>query len=249
MTAVARTRRIQPGSRIRWIDVERAAFHAHRPVFDALPPPRRRIGTGEWAAMAGATIVVVFFWLASIVGYAVLYNGYRFGATTPDYERMIPVSGVLYLGALVYLIGAALVWVFGGRVPTYMNTVTAFTTGILGALAAFSIVQHGRAEGVENWAVWATVVAGVALGGFVVGTMFQLGSRRRVKEGPEAERRRAGIESLSPEERVAIRADLDAAIGELAERGLIDQAAAAAARDAELGFLAETMRAAGHAQR
>ena len=248
MTAVARTRRIQPGSRIRWIDVERAAFHAHRPVFDAVPPPRRRIGTMEWLAASGSAIVIVCFWLASIAGYVVLYDGYRFGARAPDYERMIPVSGVLYLAALVYLVGAVLVWAFGGRKPTYMNTVTAFTTGVLGALAAISIAQHGSAEGVENWSLWAPVVAGVAVIGFAVGTMFQLGSRRRVKEGPEADRRRAGIEGLSPEDRDGIRADLDDAIGELEERGLIDAVTASAARDAELGFLAETMRAADRAR-
>lgn len=244
MTAVARTQRIQPGSNVRWIDIERAAFHAHRAVFDAKPAARRAIRPWEHVASAVVAIIMACFWLAPIAGYVIVTDSRRFGPATPDYERMIPISGGFYLCAVVYLVVAAILWACGGRKPNGLVATNAFMTGILGTLAAISLARHGAEEGVANWEQWTTAVASAAIVGFIVGTMVQAGSRRRVKEGPEADRRRAGIEGLTPEERDAIRADLADAIDDLEQRGLIDTATAEAARTAELGFLAGSVRAA-----
>lgn len=258
MSALDRALRLQPGSTVRWDRIERAAFARHPSVLDDARAPRREIRPAERVALFAVALLAFAAFLAPVLGLAAVSEG-RFTVRSPDYDTMIPVAGVLYSVTLVVVAGLLVRWLVrrpsrDGFAATYSGM-----TMVLGAPTAGLVATRGAEHSVAGWAPWVVPVVAAVVVAVVLAAVLSVHAIRRDLRSPRAgaadrsvrlsakqraalERRRERVAALPDAERVEIRADVDASIAHLEQRGLITAAEADRARGVELGGLGMLMR-------
>lgn len=247
MTATEAAARIQPGSPVRWRDLELAAFREHADVVRALDPRGRRSSAARSPLRIVRIVVVALVALCPVWSFASLLGG-RFTAVQVDGETAIPMA------AIFTTIGLAMPLWLAWRGLSDPEQRRGSLAGIGGIYAGIGVVLGilvvARAEPGQSIALALVPFAATVLVGLVLvaaGALFAMrGSRaprpgRASAPGGPLSGVRAAIERLDEPARTAVRADLDAAIVDLERRGVVDRGAAAAARRAELGLLALRM--------
>lgn len=253
MTALSRAQQVQPGSTVRWDRIERDAFASRPEVVGPAPAePRKLVAKDRWLMGVGLLVAAVVFG-SPIWGYvAVAADGSRFATAARDSDpgSTIPVAGAFFGCALVALLAMIVTWfVRGRRKAAGPELGFASLTLVLGSMTALSVWRRGESAGVDDWQLWiipiivATVVGGVhALVLLISRLRHEANSRLSFADADLLELRRERAAELDSAEQAAIRADLEAAITDLEQRGLISGTVAERARRAELGALALAMR-------
>lgn len=260
MSAQTEAARFAPGSTVRWKAIEVAAFDGHREVLQHLDPAgtfnggRRRSGPGGLKVIALLPFILIMFAVlgAPIWGFVALF-GDRFGRSDPDPASAIPVAGVVFAIGLPFLIISLVLWLRAGSAKDASRETQAVMAMALGTVSAVIVATRGSASDVPGWPGWLIPVAATGLIGGAF-TVLLLRARRsgrvvtRTRSEPAdgtavepLKRVRLAVEKLPPEQLTAIRHDIDAAITDLAARGVVGARDAAWARGAELGKLALRM--------
>lgn len=241
--------------------LESFAFQAHPEVVATLgadgaslaalataPETTRMRSLGMWGAVL-AYILLVF--VASAGGVAVLVVGRNLSALTDPFATAtaITASGALFLGAIAGQLVLWGTWLHDGRYwsPVHAGLgVFGAVAGIVAIAAAGIRASEEDAPGTTGWMVpmVVTAVLGVALAIAV----YLRKAHRAPEDGQDAPTPQdtalasgadgtASAGSLPRTEQDRIRADVDAALHILADRGLLDDAELARALDTPLGRL------------
>lgn len=72
-------------------------------VLESPRKQRRKVRPWEWVLLVPALIIWAVFWLTPILGLAAI-SDVRYASIEPDPEQAIPLAGVFYACALLYLI-------------------------------------------------------------------------------------------------------------------------------------------------
>ncbi|QEE62106.1 hypothetical protein FVA74_11395 [Salinibacterium sp. dk2585] len=257
MKARARARQLQPGSTVRWDRIERDAFAGHPGVVYDAPGPttskeKKKMRRRDWFLTVPLFIIVAAAVGSPIWGFvAIAADGSRFATAARDSDpaTTIPVAGAFFACALLVLLSLMIAWLVRGR-PRAAGFEFGYSviTLILSIMAAFSISRRGEMGGVEGWDLWVLpAVACIIVGGLfafvlsVIRLRHQAASTLSFENADLLESRTEKAKELSDTERAAIRADLDAAIADLEERGIICATTAERARRAPLGGLSLTL--------
>ncbi|WP_460774606.1 hypothetical protein [Microbacterium sp. GXF7504] len=200
------------------------------------------------AARAGAGIVVVLAVIGLLAPIAAVtaMGGDRFNFFRMDASDSVPLAGALFIVTAVTQLIVLILWLRrGARFDGFVLGVV-LVGAVFSGLGLIGMPNAGVYDGYDGWTAWyPAVIAAFAIP--AVTTVALIARRRhRVPEtvaepaaptggGPDAIR--AAIAALPPAERDSILADRDAALAVLAERGILDPARYAAARDTELGML------------
>ena len=258
MSAQELAAQVQPGSAVRWDRLERAAFSGYPPIIDDRLGARATGQSGVrnfFALILGIPLAIVYLacYLAPVWGYAVVYDGIiASAAAAPDPKVAFPLSAVFFIVASCLLVLSTAHWIIAGRRRNGFYQVQAGLAVGLGFLAAQTIQYEGATGGFDNWPLWLIPSLSAATLGVLFLFLHVLSSRarnRRVRTGLAREhdlpskrfrmvrQRRKRISALSPEQRAAVRSDIDSAINDLERRRLIVSAEADRARGVELGAL------------
>jgi hypothetical protein len=257
VSARALAAKLQPGSTVRWDRLERAGFAAHPSVLEdggAKPKVRK----SKWNLIWGIPLVILYFfcYLAPIWGTAAISVS-RFQTYRQDPEETIPLSGTLFLFALLLLVVSFGHWIITGRRRNGFYEVQAALALTLGGLSAAAVRMNGLDKEIDSWQTWiipiivTVVLATVFLVLLVIARVSQ-GARAKSKPRDEGDdvpsnkiellkRRRERVAALSDAERASIARDIVSSIIDLEQRGLISAHEAERARGAELGALALRM--------
>ncbi|GAA2171297.1 hypothetical protein GCM10009846_04630 [Agrococcus versicolor] len=250
-TAVAAASRLEPGAAVRWRDLELAAFSQHPRVTRALDPRGRRSATRPSSMRVVRMIVVALVALCPVWTLATLLGG-RFVDVQVDGATAVPAAAILTTIGLA--VPAWLAWRGLSDPAQRRGSLAGIGAIYLGIGIVLGILVVARADAGQAIALALVPFAATALIGLllvVAGAWFAL--RGRGAQGPHAGRGapapvdgplpvvRAAVARLDEPARAAVRADLDAAIVDLERRGVIDRAASATARRADLGLLAVRM--------
>ncbi|MCW4384965.1 hypothetical protein OH146_04165 [Salinibacterium sp. SYSU T00001] len=182
-----------------------------------------------------------------IWGYvAIAADGSRFATAAPDSDpaATIPVAGSMFLATFLSLAILAIAWLVGGRRFDGFTFGYSLVALVLALMASLSISARGRAAEVASWEFWVIPpIASAALGALLALVMFVLRLRHQASDSLSFKAanlladRRDRLASISADETARIRSDLEAAIADLEQRGVITPATAARAREIELGGL------------
>jgi hypothetical protein len=244
---------------------------AHRidPLGEFGPP--RPAASGGGARMLGAVgkvafvavviVGVIVFYFPAIFGVATLI-GDRFGREHPDPFVTIPVTGVIFAYVFVTLVITFVPWVRGGRKKDLLRESQALAAAGLGIISVFLAWSLGASAGVPNWQLWTAVMAVATVFAIVYCVMTLRAHRAETVRSLKARLRgdvdddgddtlprepvkrvRQVIDRLTDEDKQAVRRDLEAAIADLASRGVITADAAGVARGCALGALSLRMEA------
>lgn len=267
MSARNAAAKVQPGSTVRWDRLERAALSEHQSVLDKVWPSLDKKVHKFWAWNLLWAIPVVILYLACY--FAPVWGAAAMGVHAPfiggaapdmDPEQAIPLAGIFYVIAVVMSLISFVHWLITGRRRNGFYQVQAWLVLVFGALTALRVTYKGERDSVESWQMWlipvgaAVVFAAIVLVFHLVASLsrdVRMESNSQSSASAEADlppnklelfqQRREQVARLSDAERAALRLDIDAAINELAHRGVITEAEAERARDAELGALALRM--------
>jgi hypothetical protein len=181
----------------------------------------------------------------------------RFQTYRQDPEETIPLSGTLFLFALLLLVVSFGHWIITGRRRNGFYEVQAALALTLGGLSAAAVRMNGLDKEIDSWQTWiipiivTVVLATVFLVLLVIARVSQ-GARAKSKPRDEGDdvpsnkiellkRRRERVAALSDAERASIARDIVSSIIDLEQRGLISAHEAERARGAELAALALRM--------
>ena len=198
-------------------------------------------------------ILIAVLFIAPIIGFAILI-GDRYGRTRPDPAHSIPTAGIIFSISLPLLLISFVLWLKAGRPNDQIRRYQAGIACVLGAYSALLIQRRGSAASVSNWTLWIIPVSAVTVIGAVFSVLLWTALQRARAEAPSSSKARLKtasataaasrlervaeqINRLSDAQRASVRADLTAAIHDLADRGLITPSDAEWARGAELGNL------------
>lgn len=255
MSAHELARKIPAGGRVDWNQIEWAAFQGT----SALDGKSRRGSKPQLWVLIPLVIVVAFFALTPIMGFVILSEGGRFATAARDSDpsKTIPWAGVFFACAAVALVVLVIAWIVTKK-PMAARGFGLYTA-IFAIIALFGIYRRGREHSVENYELWSIPVWVAAVLGSILAVLYVIAGiqrllkqdgRRSPRSGRSEERDRAQLEqrrqritALTPEQRRAVREDLDAAVHELASRKLISPEQEERALSAELGALAFEMNA------
>ncbi|AWB90016.1 hypothetical protein C2138_11105 [Salinibacterium hongtaonis] len=256
MSAQGLAAKAQPGSTVRWDRLEKAAFSDQPSVLAALEGVRRSPQNTKprWQLVLAVPIVLAmgFSMLLPILGVSAIAVG-RFQNYEAPPEEMIPLAGLFYLGTAIALLAWIVIWFMGDRRRSGVALTFSVMTVVLGALTGITMSERGTESSVASWESWIIPVV-AAIGLAAVLAMLQLFARSK-KSGAsldqssglppnklaELKARRDAVSDLAETDRLAIKRDLDAAVSDLEQRGLITAADAERARGTELGGLALRM--------
>lgn len=229
---------------VRWKSLEIAAFSSHRTILRALGATRadkrsaKRGPTFRWwyvllIPVMLAAALVGFYPAGAFLLLADGRNG-RFDISGIEASVALPLAGALLLvGGVVHLV---VVLRRRRRHPTQSGFDGVAV--VFGAIDALSIARRGSDDDVRAWQLWlvvALLVVLVGVTGLVRGR--RLAEPVDTQDGePRAAVRRL-VAKLSDAERDAVRRDLEAAVDDLARRGLVTPETAVRAKEAELGML------------
>ena len=260
MNAQTVAAQVQPGRRITWDEIERAAFAKHPSALGTSPLKRKPEGSKAGFVLTliiGIPLVVVYLAcvFAPIWGFAAVYDGFiAAAAPKPDYETAIPVSGVMFAIAGVTLLASTIHWLITRMRRNGFYQMQAALALVLGAITALAITANGRAEDVTDWELW--IIPVLATAGF--GALFLLAHlivtlRRGVQASvtdagtPEPPmtphekklltKRREKVATLSATQQASIRNDLTAAFDDLEARDVLSAQESQRVRAIELGAL------------
>lgn len=235
---------VQPGTPVRWKALELAAWHRHRQVLAAMEPGRHR-GPGFWLVPA----MLLFGLAAPTVGIALLLaGGSRSGFSVHDRVERIPAAGALFLVADLVLV-PFVVWLLAKPSQRRGSSGLGLYALVMGLGAALPAHLAAQEVGMPRRWLWLTPMIVTAAAGLV---MLVIGGMARLKDHPtdmgnqpaSGGRRsaiRAAVADVSESEREVVETQLRRAIGDLADRGLIDRGDAERALTAPLGGLSQHM--------
>ncbi|PWB97479.1 hypothetical protein DF220_06275 [Salinibacterium hongtaonis] len=256
MSAQRLAAKAQPGSVVRWDRLEKAAFSDHPSVLAELEGVRRSPQSTKprWQLVLAVPIVLAmgFSMLLPILGVSAIAVG-RFQNYEAPPEEMIPLAGLFYLSTAIALLAWIVIWFMGDRRRSGVALTFSVMTVVLGALTGITMSERGTESSVASWESWIVPVV-AAIGLAAVLAMLQLFARSK-KSGAsldqssglppnklaELKARRDAVSDLAETDRLAIKRDLDAAVSDLEQRGLVTAADAERARGTELGGLALRM--------
>lgn len=244
MTAVAAAAAMQPGSSVRWRDLELAAFAAHPSVVRALDPRGRRSRAARSPMRIVRTVAIALVVLAPVWCLAFLGGGW-FTSAQGDPGFDVPAAAVV--AAIGLVVPGWLVWTVV-RTPAQRRpsvaVIGAIYVAVGGVLAGLVVARAGTGQAIALPLVPFVATIGLGLVLVVLGGVFALRGGRtvapRVAPGP-LPAVRAAVARLDDAERAAVRTDLETAIIDLERRGVVGRGPAAAARRADLGLLALRM--------
>ena len=247
MTATEAAARIQPGSPVRWRDLELAAFREHSGVVRALDPRGRRSAAARSPLRILRIVVVALVALCPVWSFASLLGG-RFIAVQVDGETAIPMAAIFTTIGLAMPLWLA--WRGLSDPAQRRGSLAGIGALYAGIGVVLGILVVARAEPGQSLALAlvpfaATVLVGLVL--VVAGALFATRGTSAVRTGRASTAGgplpgvRAAVARLDEPARAAVRADLETAIMDLERRGVVDRGAAAAARRADLGLLAVRM--------
>jgi hypothetical protein len=260
---VARTARewvggVRDGSGVDWAALQAVAFSQYPTVRRRVDPsgdyvpasvPHKRlrqIGTG---ALVIVFIVAGLSPIMGVIAAACAHGGrgrYSRLSTPPAPGLWIPIAAVSFAVTIAVIAVVTITWWRGGR--TKGSGARAYTA-LCAVLAIISVpvaaVPAADAH-MAGWQGWVAVIAVAAVLG-VLSLIMQLAASRPapdqdgVKRTGRSIRAQRAIARLTPQQRAAVRRDIDSAISELVRRGLVSEDGAQRARAAELGCLPERM--------
>lgn len=260
MSALSRSRQLQPGSKVRWDRLERDAFSARPEVLGGVTASsatsKKKPAPWEWPLLIGAVLVAAVAFGSPIWGYvAIAADDSRFARAAPDSDpnSTIPVAGAFFACAFIVLVALIVAW-FARRRPKSAGFELGFAgvTLVLGAMTALAVWRKGVEADVVTWQMWiipvvaATVLSGIYTFALTVRRLrHQSNSKLSFDDADLLEASQRCAAELDSAEQADIRADLDAAIADLEQRGIITRTVAEQARQVELGGLALNMKSGG----
>ncbi|PWB97478.1 hypothetical protein [Homoserinimonas hongtaonis] len=209
----------------------------------------------QWAWFIPVVIIAVVFALAPLLGLVAVSGGGRFATAAAErpLAETAPFAGVFFLCAVVALVVLIVLWIVRGK-PGVARGFGLYTF-VFASLTLAGLLLRGPEESVNMvWSIPVAIAAG--LGGVLTVLLFvdwvrRLRADAARKPGdppvlsPQAaalkEQLQSRLAHLSGSERDAVKSDLDAAIQDLEQRGLITPAEAERAHSTELGGLAIRM--------
>lgn len=259
MRAENYARSIGKGNKVRWDRIERSAFADYPSVLDPHAVTKRNKEDVKKRTLVGKILVVPMALFAVVTFGAPIWAfalssgvGGRFTSmpSKTDPNVVMVISGIGFVITFLVLTSLVVDWI-RKRFP-----VSGFISGFsiicfFLALFAFGGLSADR-DDVEPMVFTFAVAAALAVGvlGFIFGmVLFVMRLREGAKSGAlsfsdadELLRRRRSVASLPADIQIAIRADIDRAVNELEQRGLISVAERDRALDVELGALALSMK-------
>ncbi|QEW01704.1 hypothetical protein [Microbacterium lushaniae] len=238
---------------VRLARVEIIAFRRHPEIYryfgpdGAVTAARALTARRPIAARAGNGIVALLAVVGVIAPVAAVsaMGGDRFNFFRMDASQSVPLAGALFAVTALTQLVVLLMWLRKGA------RFDGFTLGIVVVALVFSgfgligMVNAGALDGYDGWGAWYPAVIAAFL--ISAGSAIAMMARRRHRvpeavaqpaqptEGPQAAQ--AALRGLGDAELDAIRADRDAALHVLGERGILDPETVARARAADLGTL------------
>jgi len=257
--------KVEPGQDVPWALLETEAFADHPGVAWYLKPDGYRVHFGLWRTMVAYTrgvwflvamiLIALGYYFPNVVAFAIVVNG-RFGMSDFDPHFSIPVAGALFgYSALAMAAESAVRLAKEPKDDKGLRQTLAVADVVFGIIGVITISTVGPDNDVAAWPVWAVVTAistGVAVAYFVAMTVVRRRvTARRKTEGPTVEPLpskpnnviKRALRRLTEQQRSAARSDIDAAITDLADRGVVADQEASVAREAGLAALAKRMLA------
>lgn len=239
-----------------------AAFADHPGVLNALDPSGRNHrprATAAGVAAGAAMLLLVLLILAPIVALVIVVVDWFGQPAAP--EVCIPAASIILMCTLPLLVASFVGWYRSDRRRDQFRELQSSVLGGFGLLTLLVALLRSGTQDYPDGLRWS---AGIAVPALFAASFWVALVRDAVRQERAAGSRRTGsasdagetgsatpseplrhvrlaVEKLSEADRAAVRQDLDAAIGELERRGIIDAATAVRARAAELGKLALRM--------
>lgn len=221
--------------------LERGILAGHPEVIAAIDADDvTRVGRGSAMRNIGAVVVMAVILLAPILGVAIYGEHPYLGnvPTTPP-STSVPIAGTCFALVVVAQLVIAAVWLRRGALWSVPVLLYGLWSGGLALFAALGTANVAAAAGYDPTG-WRTpiVAAAVCGGATVLAVLARVGARARVPAHVTGwQRVRRTVAALPKRERDALRARRDAAIRELADRGLITEARRVSASGSALGEL------------
>lgn len=194
------------------------------------------VKAGLWLVLPALLAVV-----APVIGFAAVV-GDAAGFHRMDASVSVPIAGVCFAIAAVVQVVAALWWLRSARARHYTLFILSFGTAVLGAATWWVMGAASSLDGFPDAAAWRlpvllAVAAGAAYGVLMLALGGPAAPETEVLTRADADGLRAALAAIPDDELRAIRADRDAALARLVERGKLTQETAERAARAELGTL------------
>lgn len=203
-----------------------------------------RVAAAKGSGMAGLWLFLpaLLAIVAPVIGIAVIV-GDPAGFHRMDAASSVPIAGVCFAVAAVVQVVGALWWLRSGRTRHYMLFMLSFGTAALAAGTWWVMGTASSFDGFEGAAAWRVVVlvAGVLGAAFGV-LMLVLGSaaaEAAPREQTDSNGLQEALAAIPVDEQQEIRADRDAALAILVERGKLSPETAERASRSALGTLHE----------
>lgn len=233
---------VQPGTPVRWKELELAAWHGNRGVLRAMEPGRHR------SSLIWLSVAVVLVLSGPILGFA-LIMGSRFDLVDVSRPARLPWTSLFFLISDLVLVPLA-IWVLFSSATRRGSRGLGLYALLLGGASALMGYRAGQDPDVERpWLLLAPIIV-AALAGLVLLIASRSGPRpSRAEELSTQDRaaasRRATISSAVDQvptgERRAVEQDLRLGIQDLQRRGVIPAEEAQRALDAPPGGLSHHM--------
>lgn len=219
--------------------LEAHAFRQHRTILTRLGPEGRKLAAtmplSGWRNNFWLWMLIGFVIVGMpVVGFAFVWDN-PFNPETIEASTGVPVAGLCFGIAALMQIGSFVRWLSRGRRRSDAMLWSGVLAAVMGAATLPGLIGAAARDGYAPWLPWAAVVGIGALCGAVVALLQVVASHRVTK----VDEREAMIAALPAEEREAVTRERARAVDVLVGRGLLDAAAAEAARTAPLGTLDE----------
>ncbi|WP_306232993.1 hypothetical protein [Agrococcus beijingensis] len=201
-----------------------------------------RVAAAKGSGMAGLWLVLpaLLAIVAPVIGFAAVV-GDPAGFHRMEASTSVPIAGVCFAIAAVVQLVAAIWWLRSGRARHYMLFILAFGTAVLGAATWWVMGAASSFDGFDGAAAWRVPVLIASVLGAAYGVlMLALGRPAGVDEAAApagGDGLHAALAAIPGDELREIRADRDAALARLVERGKLSAEVAGRAARAELGTL------------
>lgn len=206
-----------------------------------------RVAAAKGGGMAGAWLILpaLLALLAPLIGFAAIL-GDPLGFHRMDASTSVPIAGVCFVIAAAVQVVTAVWWMRGARHRDGTLLLLAFGTAVLGALTWWIMGTASAMQGFDGAAVWRVPVLIASVLALLLGVLVLALGRRAdperaaqdaARSAHDGDALRTALSHVPDDELMQIRADRDAAIALLVERGRLPADVGERARRAELGSL------------